>query len=411
VPSAPAAAVPTSTAAGAIPVPPNPTLPAEYTPAFTADKVKVLGQKYTKDEFIQDLNAVITFWSADAPNKMFWDPAAPPGSEKNKIDEFYYAIATALFTFFPDVGFNIKNFYRICICNAHVETTLNPYCAYTPEMMDFIFTSTVSPGILQASPSPQCIGYIHWGRPLMDLSKKIMTTPLPPGTPSPKPGDLKKVGYLRLDNCIYSMLIWGWAQRNLASLCTKATANNLELPRCTPPPTTPYTYQNLCEIWNTGHSQPEGTEIEYILNLHKRWTFAKFPEEEWNTLMKTPLPVIKGIGIDYTTCNVSPECYAWNVKRANSVMDGALGTCKDPPPAVTPDVNSIKPIGPALPIESLDAFIDTADIKNITEIPPLTSYNASDYEFTKYAGNCGNVAATGTNRIGNPVSAEKLAAV
>ena len=61
----------TTTTAMALPVPPNPTLPAEYTPSFAADQVKVLGEKYTKEAFIQDLNTVITFWSEDAPHKMF----------------------------------------------------------------------------------------------------------------------------------------------------------------------------------------------------------------------------------------------------------------------------------------------------------------------------------------------------
>jgi hypothetical protein len=424
VPSVFASVVPTPVPVVATPVPVGPT-PVAVVPTpvpvghstnpITPSMVNIKApQVYTRAMFVEDLKSALSV--RNNANSAFWDDSKPPGIS-NHIDSAYYGIASALFVFFADCGFNIRSFFRMCLVNSVQETTLKPICAYSPEVMQFKWAtgSMLSPGFMQTSAVPQCIGYIHWGRPIVDITGKITTTPLPPANdPFVKEyknakGGFQNIAWLRLDHIVYHMLVWGWAQRNLScigpgnsydQMAYNALARNE--PNGIAPPKV-YTYRDLLYIWNGGGLNLSPSENDYVGSMYKHWLKAGWSESEWNEFTNTRIPVIRGgIGIGFRACNVNFEAFSENIALAN--LRGQYSPIWNDPElvkklkAVCTGVASGSTIGPA--VKNPSAYIEMQWTDRVPSPLPLKSLRAIDYPYLKWSGGCGNMSNDGKGVCG-----------
>lgn len=358
------------------------TLPAGTSPLPTMSTVNVKGGPYTREQFKRDLYLVLTAYP-NSPSLIFWDDSGKYGM--NFLDDMYYGIANAFFMFYADCGFDIAQFYRLVLCNCHKETTMNPFCAYSPGIMTYKTMASISPGIIQLSPAPQCLAFQAWAYPLTDWTGQRLVVPLP-NSYNDTGSETKDISYMRLDDIATCFMMWGFIQRNTNNCSDGNSAFNNYYRQIGKG----FTNQQLMYIWNTGNPNQDapwnGNSGDYVRGIYLRWKNAGFSDDDWKTVTQVFVPGGPPLAMTWDTLNVSYSTFAANIAAASTstTAPSSVPTRDNP--------NAQPPYGPSVSMETAAKYLPDlpACARNIA---PLGKYDPK--ATLQYATGVGNLSGDG----------------
>ena len=366
-------AITSSLAATMIPA----TLTSSVTPAGLGLNVK---GSYTRAQMKQDLYLILTAYP-NSPNLIFWDDTG--NFAMNFIDDLYYGIGNAFFMFWSDCGFDIAQFYRLVMCNMHKETTMNPFCAYSPGIMKYETMANISPGIIQLSPSPQCLAYQTWGYPLTDWMGQRLLTPVP-GNYQDTGTETTDLSYFRLDDITTCLMMWGFVQRNTNNC---SVSGNSDFENCYQQTTNGYPYTQLMLIWNTGNPNPSepvtGNSGDYVHGIYLRWKNAGFSDADWQQVTQTHIPGGPPVAMTWNDMNVSSATFAANLRAAQTTTIA---------PSSLRMRTSQSVYAPSVTLQQASQYLPDIE-QSAQTIRPLGPYNAKSV--LQYGVGVGNLSSDG----------------